>query len=168
MKKWILCSILACLTLLAPHLVAASGSHAHDHVPASSNETHSQTDGPGEGGFMTIGSMSSKGVRGTASIKAITDPEARLATQASHHFMITFVNESTGESVALGTVALQLTNPDAKVADPLALMAMDGHFGADIVLDMNGEYHFRLGTKLADGLKRKYHFHSVNKLPSHH
>ena len=40
-------------------------------------------------------------------------------------------------------------------------MGMDGHFGADVTLDMPGEYHFRLGTELADGTKRKYHFHHV-------
>jgi hypothetical protein len=38
-------------------------------------------------------------------------------------------------------------------------MGMEGHFGADIVLPEKGEYHFKVGTKLADGQKREYHFH---------
>jgi VCBS repeat-containing protein len=62
-----------------------------------------------------------------------------------------------------GTVALKVTNPDAKVSETIELISMDGHFGADIVLDMAGEYHFKLGTRLEDGTKRKYHFHYKNK-----
>jgi hypothetical protein len=42
-------------------------------------------------------------------------------------------------------------------------MGMDGHFGADIVLDKKGMYHFKIGTKLADGKKRTYHQHFENK-----
>jgi len=58
---------------------------------------------------------------------------------------------------------VKITNIDIKIIEAMELTGLDGHFGADITLDIKGEYHFRLGTKLADGEPRKFHFHYVNK-----
>ena len=57
---------------------------------------------------------------------------------------------------------MKITNIDIKIIEAMELTGLDGHFGADITLDIKGEYHFRLGTKLADGEPRKFHFHYVN------
>lgn len=116
-----------------------------------------------DGSMMIVGSMVSKGVKGMAHLKDVSEKMAEMDMKMTHHFMIAFIDETTGEQIKSGTVALKITNPDAKVGDPIPLMGMDGHFGADVTLDMPGEYHFKLGTKLADGTKRKYHFHHVIK-----
>jgi hypothetical protein len=136
-------------------------SHSHD----SSHEEHSsmhhgEHDGmSAEGGMFIIGEMTSKGVKGMAHLKDVRDAMQKMGLKKTHHFMIAFVDEETGEQIESGKVALKLQDPDAKVYDPIELVGMDGHFGADIVLDMKGEYHFKLGTQLEDGTKRKYHFH---------
>lgn len=129
-------------------------------------KTHDMHDGHAgtavsNGAMMIVGSMVSKGVKGMAHLKDVSETAARMGMTTTHHFMITFVDEATGEKIEKGAVALKITNPDAKVGETIELVGMDGHFGADVVLDMKGEYHFRLGTKLADGVKRKYHFHQV-------
>lgn len=156
--------ILCLIALLAlPLYVSASGSHNHEHGK-SAPAVVDDDDGMKSAGTMAIiGSMSSKGVKGMAHIKDVSEAMAEMGLQTTHHFMIAFVDDKTGEQIEDGSVALKLTNPDAKVGDAIELVGMDGHFGADIVLDMEGEYHFRLGTKLSDGTKRKYHFHYLNK-----
>jgi len=109
-----------------------------------------------------LGSMSSKGVKAMAHIKDVSETMAKMGFATTHHFMIAFVDEATGEQIVNGNVVLKVINPDSKTSETVELVGMDGHFGADIVLNMEGEYHFRLGTKLEDGTKRQFHFHYVN------
>ena len=114
-----------------------------------------------DGSMIIVGESVSKGVRGMAHLKDVSAAMAKMGLLATHHFMIAFVDEATGEQIETGTVALKITNPDAKVGETIELVGMDGHFGADVILDMPGEYHFKLGTKLADDVNRKFHFHQV-------
>ena len=180
MKELKLVTILLMVLVTAP-LAAFAMSHqdhaADDHGKATETDHHgemkhgdhgsSQAEQAGhngmssDGAMMIVGSMVSKGVRGMAHLKDVSVAMTDLGMKTTHHFMIAFIDETTGKQIESGTVALKITNPDAKVGDPIPLMGMDGHFGADVTLDMSGEYHFRLGTKLADGTKRKYHFHHV-------
>ena len=126
------------------------------------HDMHHEQAGVTSGGtMMIVGSQISKGVRGMAHLNDTSAVMAKMGLLTTHHFMIAFVDEATGEQVENGTVALKITNPDAKIGETIELVGMDGHFGADVALDMEGEYHFRLGTKLSDGVKRKYHFHQV-------
>lgn len=147
-------AITLCLVLLSiPFAAVAMDSHEHgkqDHEKMSS-----------DGLMFIVGSMTSKGVKGMAHLKNVSKTMAEMGITTTHHFMIAFVDEETGEQVESGMVALKITNPDAKVSETVELVGMDGHFGADVSLDMAGEYHFKIGTKLADGKKRKYHFHQV-------
>jgi hypothetical protein len=175
--------------LSVPLVVTASGQHEHgSHAQAESADTQTETadaqaetadaghhgdadhdmqkehDGMStDGSMFIVGSMTSKGVKGMAHLKDVSEMMAKMGMKTTHHFMIAFVDEATGEQIENGTVALKITNPDAKVGEAIELIGTQGHFGADITLDMEGEYHFRLGTKLSDGVKRKYHFHHVNK-----
>ena len=137
------------------------GEMVHDdHGPAHDmhNEHASMAS---DGSMIIVGNSVSKGVRGMAHLKNVSATMEKMGMLSTHHFMIAFVDEATGKQVESGTVALKITNPDAKVGETIELIGMDGHFGADVVLDMPGEYHFKLGTKLVDGVKRKFHFHQV-------
>ena len=152
--------------LSTPFVVtAAMEDHGHEsqgQAHGNSHDMQNKHDGmSSDGSMFIVGSMTSKGVKGMAHLKDVTKTMAKMGMKTTHHFMIAFVDEATGEQIENGTVALKITNPDAKVGEAIKLIGMDGHFGADVVLDMEGEYHFRLGTKLADGVKRKYHFHHV-------
>jgi hypothetical protein len=144
------------IVLLSTSLTASAMSHQGHGDHGSSHATHGGGDGMSEdGSMMIVGSMVSKGVKGMAHLKDVSAKMAEMGMKTTHHFMIAFIDENTGDLIETGTVALKVTNPDAKVGDPIPLMGMDGHFGADVTLDM--------GTKLADGTKRKYHFHHVVK-----
>ena len=180
MKKLKIVTIILTVLITAP-LVASAMSHqdhaAHDNEKATKADHHGEMkhndhgnshaaqsghdDLATEGSMMIVGSMVSKGVKGMAHLKDVSVTMADMGMKTTHHFMIAFIDETTGELIESGAVALKITNPDAKIGDPILLMGMDGHFGADVTLDMSGEYHFRLGTELADGTKRKYHFHHV-------
>jgi len=72
--------------------------------------------------------------------------------------MVMFNDNSTGDPIVKGTVALKITDPAGKESEPLALMPMDDMFGADIALTDKGAYRFTVGTKLADGKKRQFEF----------
>jgi len=163
MKELKLVTILLMVLVTAP-LVASAMSH-QDHAAHDNDSSQAEQAGhngmSSDGAMMIVGSMVSKGVKGMAHLKDVSAAMADMGMKTTHHFMIAFIDETTGELIDSGAVALKVTNPDAKVGDPIPLMGMDGHFGADVTLDMPGEYHFRLGTELADGTKRKYHFHHV-------
>jgi len=155
--------ILGLLFLLAlPSVSLASGEHTHEQGLRPTDSTKQQ-DATAGGAMAIVGTMTSKGVKGMAHIMDVSEVMAKIGYKTPHHFMIAFANENTGEQLTQGTVVLKLTNPDYKVSDELELKEMDGHFGVDLVLDMDGEYHFQLGVKLADGFQRKYHFHFVNQ-----
>jgi hypothetical protein len=161
-------TVLISLTLLFCPTFTLAGSDGRDHDGhdhgVNKESSHEGHDGmSADGAMIIVGSQVSKGVKGMAHIKDVSAAMGKMGMSTTHHFMMAFVDEETGEQIENGTVALKLTNPDAKVSEAIELIGMDGHFGADIALDMEGEYHFRLGTKLQDGKKRKYHFHFVNK-----
>ena len=177
MKRLTIVSILLTVLMSVPLLAIATSHQDHGHDKATktdhhgemkhddndiSHSSHKDPDGmSSDGATMIVGSMVSKGVKGMAHLKDVSATMADMGMKTTHHFMIEFIDEKTGELIESGAVALKITNPDAKIGDPILLMGMDGHFGADVTLDMSGEYHFRLGTELADGTKRKYHFHHV-------
>jgi hypothetical protein len=167
MKRLKIVTILLAALISAP--LAASATSHQDHGDMKDADHHGDMKDAGhsgmasDGSMMIVGNMVSKGVKGMAHLKDVSTKMAEMGMKETHHFMIAFIDEKTGDQIETGTVALKITNPDAKVGDPIPLMGMAGHFGADVTLDMPGEYHFKLGTKLADGTKRKYHFHHVIK-----
>lgn len=150
--------IMPCLVLLiwAPSALA-SMSVEHDHGHAGH---HQSAVASADGAMVIIGSQVSKGVKGMAHLQVVDADAAAAGASATHHFMIAFVAEDSGRQVEQGTVTLKLIDPDAKTS-VVEVMPMAGHFGADILLDIAGEYHFRLDTLLVDGVARKYHFHFV-------
>jgi len=162
MPRISICFLALILISLFP-VTAFSMTHEGSHPNgADSPQEHSQHDSmPVDGGMFIIGDMTSKGVRGMAHLKDVRTAMEKMGMKTTHHFMIAFVDVETGLQIENGKVALRLQDSDGNVSDPIELMGMQGHFGADIVLDKQGEYHFKLGTQLADGIKRKFHFHHL-------
>lgn len=73
--------------------------------------------------------------------------------------MVMFTEEGSGKMLSKGRVAVKVEAPDESVSDPQKMMKSKGMFGAGVKLDQKGVYHFKVGTKLADGKKRTFHFH---------
>lgn len=154
----LLFSLLTLVLFLAANSFAAGGHDSHS-PKASDHSAHGSKSMDEHTGMIIIGSQVNQGVKGMAHLKDVKEAMAKAGKQATHHFMIAFADEKTGVQIEQGVVALKLTDPNGKVMEAVELVGMDGHFGADIVLDLEGEYHFKLGTELHDGRNRKYHFH---------
>ena len=122
-------------------------------------------DGMGmQGDMMMLGDMTVEGVQARAHLKDVGEAMAKMGMDQTHHIMVSFVKDGNGAEglpIEKGRVAVKIINPDESEREPIKMMGMQGHFGADITLKEKGLYHFYIGTKFEDGTKRKYHFHTV-------
>ena len=132
--------------------VAAKGHEGHDHSGMAA-----------AGGMLDLGAKAEKGVKAMAEMKDVRAAMAKAGMKTTHHFMISFADEKSGQALDAGTVAVKVVDPAGTVTGPMALMGMQGHFGADVILDKKGEYTFQVGSKLADGQVRQYEFKTTIK-----
>jgi len=172
MQKFIVILSIIATLIAAPVLASAHcGNCAMDHKADSGQKQAAmhQEGHEGQGGMaasgnmLDLGTVAVKGVAAMAHLKDVRTAMAKLGMKTTHHLMIMFNDEKTGKSIEAGTVAVKITGPDGTVTDPLELMGMQGHFGADVTLDKPGEYRFQVGSKLADGTARQYEFTTVIK-----
>ncbi|MDT8440962.1 MAG: hypothetical protein RQ723_04805 [Desulfuromonadales bacterium] len=121
-----------------------------DHDTHSGHESHADQDSHD---LKLIGEKIEKGVKATVKV-LVYDADKAALTNASHHLMVFFTDAKTGAERAEGTVAVKV---EGKGRDdkPVALMAMDGGFGTDLRVTP-GHYELEIGTRLADGEKRKF------------
>lgn len=112
--------------------------------------------------MIILGEETEEGVKAMAHLNNVKNTMAKMGMKETHHFMVAFV-DTAGKLLTEGTVAVKIKNPAGKEGKAIKLMEMEGHFGADIELPENGEYQFKVGTKLEDGKKREYQFHYMSK-----
>ena len=110
------------------------------------------------GGMIMLEVQTEDGVQGMVHLKDVGEAMAKMGMKENYHFMVMFTDTASGGPVAEGTVALKVIDPAGNESGPLALVPMDGMFGADLALTGKGEYRFVVGTKLADGKKRQFEF----------
>lgn len=103
------------------------------------------------------------GVKAMFHLMSIDQKVLPAGHEATHHLMVMFNDAASGQSIASGTVAVKITDPDQEEAKPVKMMGMQGHFGVDVNLDRPGVWHFRIATKLDDGKVRQFHTHTVVK-----
>ena len=99
------------------------GSHSHEKAAETDHHGEMKHDDPGshnehadttaEGSMLIVGSMVSKSVKGMAHLNDVSATMAEMGMTTTHHFMIAFIDEASGEKIENGTVALKITNPDA-------------------------------------------------------
>ena len=127
-------------------------------------ERHAGHSGMAAGGAMLdLGTVTVKGVAAMAHMKDVRAAMVKMGMKTTHHFMIMFNDDKSGKALEAGTVAVKIVAPDGTTTGPLELMGMQGHFGADVILDQPGEYRFQVGSKLADNETRQYEFKTVIK-----
>ncbi|PLY03118.1 MAG: hypothetical protein C0623_02685 [Desulfuromonas sp.] len=119
---------------------------------------HDKMDHGMHGGMEMLGSEVRDGVKATLKAKDTREAMAKMGMDHTHHLMVFFANEKSGDAIKKGTVAVKVVNPDETESKPIKMMGMADAFGADVSLQQKGMYHLYVGTKLADGKKRKYHF----------
>ena len=151
------------LVLVAIMMIPAStmAMKSMDHRSMDHSKT-SQGEGMSMGGDTVMLEVSKvDGVTASAHMMDIRIKMAEHGMSMTHHFMVGFMNEAK-TMVSRGQIALKIESPDGKVSNPIKLMGMNGQFGADITLDQQGMYHFKVGTKFPDGNKRTFHMHYDN------
>lgn len=111
-----------------------------------------------KGNYIMLPNSTEGGVTAMAHLKDIKAAMAKMGMHATNHFMVMFTDQKSGSQISEGLVALKITDPHGKVSGPIYLMPMAGAFGSDITLTDKGSYQLEVGTKLRDGIKRKFHF----------
>ncbi|HKJ04173.1 MAG TPA: hypothetical protein VJ974_01140 [Geopsychrobacteraceae bacterium] len=114
-----------------------------------------------DGEMIMLQSEEIEGVKASAHLMDVKEKMAEHGMSQTHHIMVRFMDKE-GNPLEEGSAAVKIEGPDEKISNPIKMMGMDGHFGVDITLDQEGMYHFKVGTKLADGQKRTFHFHYEN------
>jgi hypothetical protein len=79
-----------------------------------------------------------------------------MGMKETHHLMVHFYNAKDGKTIETGTAAVKIKGPDGKEGSAIKLMGMEGHFGADVILEQKGAYVFTFGTQLVDSVKRQF------------
>ena len=166
--------LLAMSILAMPVAALSAGGHGdHGEMEHKGHDSMDEKKGHGDhgdhgsmkkmGDMIMLGDEIVKDVRGMAHLKDVGKAMADMGMDETHHIMIMFSEEGSGKALEKGSVAVKITSPDEQISSPIKLMGMQGHFGADITMKQKGMYHFKIGTKLADGTKRQYHFHYMVK-----
>ena len=158
MKRMMIAFLTAALMATLPLAAAAQehGSHG-SHNKKKEHAAHSHADhGAAHDSMIEIGEQTVDGVEGMAHLNDIREAMAKMKMKETHHFIMMFMGKDG--AIETGTAALKIVDPAGKEGEAIRLVAMDGHFGADIVLPAKGDYLFRVGTRLPDGKTRQYEF----------
>jgi hypothetical protein len=151
MKKSLFICCLAAIFALPASLFAAS----HEHGMAGMDHGSMSKKGDMHKGMLTVGEQTVDGVKAIVYLNDVKATMAKMGMKETHHLMIHFYAKD-GKTIETGTVAVKIKGPDGKESGAIKTMGMDGHFGADVILEQKGAYVFTLGTQLADGVKRQF------------
>ena len=150
---------LAAFSLLYLPLVASAQNHSgHEQHAMPQHSGHAVMEKTRTQTIM-LGEQTVDGVKCKAMLNNVGAAMAQMGMKENYHFMVMFSDAASGAPVEQGTVAVKIIDPKTgKTGEPIGLMGMGNHFGADVALTEKGEYQFQVGTKLADGNKRQFQF----------
>ena len=151
MKKSLFICCLAALITLPVAVFAASS----DHNMAGMDHGSKAKKGDMHKGMLTVGEQTVEGVKAIVYLNDVKATMAKMGMKETHHLMIHFYAKN-GKTIEEGTVAAKIKGSDGMEGEPIKLIGMDKHFGADVILEQKGNYVFTIGTQLADGVKRQY------------
>jgi hypothetical protein len=132
------------------------GDMEMDHAKKKSHDMHQGHDMSSDDDFVEIGKDAKEGVVATVKVKTYDDETkakmTNMGMDATHHVMVFFTDEKSGDAVSGGKAAIKIKGQEGK---PVMLMHMGEGYGADVKLEgmMNT---FEIGTKLGDGKKRQF------------
>lgn len=151
--------VFAALALLnLPAIALSQSQHDHSQHAISPHAGHDATQTMNPKSIM-LGEQTVEGVKAMAHLNDVGAVMARMGKKENFHFMVMFNDAATGAAIEQGTVAVKITDPaTGKTGEPIPLMGMGNHYGADVVLTNKGEYRFQVGTKLVDGKTRQFQF----------
>lgn len=110
-----------------------------------------------EGSMIMLPMQTVDGISATVHLKDVKAAMEKMGMKHTHHFMVT-LEDDNGEELVPQVIAVKITDPSGKEGEPVALMSMKGHSGADVILATPGAYKFTVAAKFADGKKVQYEF----------
>lgn len=149
--KRIVLALTAVLALAIPNAFAAQHSGHGGHT---SGMTHS-----GAAAHEEV----TDGVRATFTVKTIKEAmqamgmELPKGVKETHHIALKLVDTKTGKDITSGEALLKVIAPD-KSEQVQTMMAMHGHFGADVIMTSKGKYGILSKYKTPDGKVRSAKF----------
>lgn len=163
MKRFTITLMTLVIAMGLPMIAAAMdhGAHGKEMAKDMKHDGHSMAEQNAD--FVEIGKDTQNGVIATAKVKTYDATTlatmAKMGMDATHHIMVFFTDEKSGNEIAEGQVAVKVKGSEAK---PVMLMLMGSGFGGDVSLQ-TGMSTFEIGTKLADGEKRQFSimFHNM-------
>jgi hypothetical protein len=161
MKRFTITMMALVFAMGMPMIATAAMDHGSHDKEMAGDMKHDMS--AMEGGFVEIGKDAQKGVVATVKVKTYDEKTLasmkKMGMDATHHVMVFFTDEKSGDEIAGGKVALKVKGVEAK---PVMLMLMGTGFGGDVTLK-DGMYTFEIGTKLEDGKKRQFSimFHNM-------
>ena len=149
---------LASLVLLHVPMIASAQQSSHEQHTMPQHSGHEAMEKARTKTLM-LGEQTVDGVKCKAMVNDVGAAMAQMGMKENYHFMVMFNDAATGAPIEQGTVAVKIIDPKTgKAGEPIGLMGMGNHFGADVALTEKGVYQFQVGTKLADGNKRQFQF----------
>jgi len=159
MKRFTFAMMVLIIAMGMPMVAIAMdhGSHDKEMSKDMDHDMHKGHDmAAKDGDFVEIGKDTQKGVVATVKVKVYDEKTkatmAKMGMNATHHVMVFFTDEKSGDAIASGKAALKIKGSDAK---PDMLMLMGTGFGSDVSVG-EGMATFEIGTKLEDGQKRQF------------
>jgi hypothetical protein len=147
MKKLV---ILALMALMIP--ATGMAMQGMDHKNDSNEMDHGSM---GMEGVIMLQDKVVDGVKGSAHLMEMEGGMGQM-------LMVMFTDEKSGAMIMKGKVALKVESPDGKVGEARKMKISKGMFGVGVKFEQTGVYKYKVGTKLADGQKRTFHFHHKN------
>lgn len=155
-RSLIACAAAAFLTLPVSLGAQSQTDHSQHMMPPQSGQAATQMMNPKS---IMLGEQTVEGVTAMAHLNDVGAVMAQMGKKENFHFMVMFSDAATGAAIEQGTVAVKITDPaTGKTGEPIPLMGMGNHYGADLTLASKGEYRFQVGTKLTDGKTRQFQF----------
>ena len=148
---------LAMMTLVFAMVMPMMDHNAHGKEMAHDMDTKN-------GHFTEIGEDTTEGVVATVKVKAYDEEAmetmANMGMNATHHVMVFFTDETSGEPIASGKAAIRIKDP--KDHKTTMLMRMGSGFGGDVYVE-KGMSIFEIRKRLENGrtLRFEVTFHNM-------
>ena len=169
-------AFLTMFLVLSLPMLALSASHGDqdmhkghkmnmDNAKEKAHDMHKGHDMSGDD-FVEAGKDTQDGVIARVKIKTYDEETVNkmkaMGIAATHHVMVFFADEKSGDAIAAGKAALKVKGSGDDSAKPAMLMLMGNGFGTDVNLE-GMMITFEIGTKLEDGKKRQFEvgFHNM-------
>lgn len=159
MKPGIL--ILLTLTVIALPTAGLAASHSMDHSGhgnSAQQMVHGSTVIDMDKSVIMLPEQTVDSITALAHLKDVKATMAKMGMKHTHHFMVNFKEAKSGKALEAQVAAVKIVDPSGKEGEPVKLMSMDGHSGADVILAASGAYKFKVAVKLAGEKTVQYEF----------